>query len=518
MINKFIGNYRLSNFLGHGAGIEVYRATHADTPGTRYRVKRVLRNGVASEAFVSLARRVAPLDHPKVLRVTEILFDDTSAYLVGEHIQGQPLSLLSEPNGIIPIQHVLGLFKQTADALAAAHAVGLLHGGATAERVLYAQERYVKLEDFGLAPVLRDLGLPGGQIPAGYIAPEVAAGDPPSTASEVFSLGALLIHLLIGRSPGPLAEGQDSLAGQLQAIRPGLPSRLRELVRRLTAANPEERFRAVDEPRDLAADCTSEGRPAQIGLGKASSRKPLAQGEPAEPERPISDLPEMVPIPAGSFHMGSGRRKNESPVREIDLPAFKIAAYPTTNRQYRRFCDETGSARPEDPPGWGGYLVEYPDHPVVNVRWSDARNYCNWLSKLTGLEVRLPTEAEWEKAARGGLEGKAYPWGDEDPDGRAQIGGRAYAWEIEMTGPQTRRVATFAPNGFGLYDMAGNVWEWCQDWYMPYGAPQPRGGVFRVARGGSWNVEEDSIRCSFRMSFYAKTCDFFIGFRCACAA
>jgi formylglycine-generating enzyme required for sulfatase activity len=518
MINKFIGNYRLSNFLGHGPGIEVYRATHADAPETRYRVKRVLRNGVASQAFfdafVSLAQRVSPLEHPKVLRIAEILFDDTSAYLVGEDIQGQqPLSLLAEPKGIIPIRHVLGLFKQTADALAAAHAVGLLHGGATAERVLCSHERHVKVEDFGLAPLLRNLGLPGGQIPAGYIAPEVAPGDPPSVSSEVFSLGALLIHLLIGRSPDPVMEGEGSLASQLQEIRPGLPARLLELVRRLTAANPEERFRSVDEPRDLATDCTEEGRLVQIELGKALSRKPSARGEPAEPDRPFSDWPEMVPIPEGSFRMGSGRRKNESPVREIDLPAFKIAAYPTTNRQYRRFCDETGYARPEDPPGWGRYFEEYPDHPVVNVRWSDAPNYCNWLSKLAGSEYRLPTEAEWEKAARGGLEGEAYPWGTEDPDERAHFGGRAYAWEIEMQGPKTRRLASFAPNGYGLYDMAGNVWEWCQDWYMPYGTAQPRGGVFRVARGGSWSVEEDAIRCSFRMSLYTKTCDFFTGFR-----
>lgn len=514
MINKFIGNYRLSSFLGHGAGIEVYRATRADAPETRYRVKRVLRNGVPGEAFfdafVSLAQKVASLEHPKVLRINEIFFDDTAAYLVGEHIQGQPLSLLLDPNGIIPIPHVLGLFKQAADALAAAHAVGLLHGGITAERVLCAQEKHVKVEDFGLAPVLRDLGLAGGQLPAGYVAPEIAAGDPPSVSSEIFSLGALLVHLLIGHSPEPLMEGEDSLVGQLQAVRPGLPPRLLELVRRLTAVNPEERFRTVDEPRDLAADCTAEGRPVQL-----SSKPPAA---PAEADRPLGDWPELVPIPAGSFRMGSDRRKNESPVQEIDVPGFKIAAHPTTNRQYRRFCDETGYARPDDPPGWGRYFEEYPDHPVVNVRWSDASNYCSWLSKVTGLEYRLPTEAEWEKAARGGLEGEAYPWGADDPDGRAQFGGRAYAWELEMQGPQTHRVASFAPSGSGVYDMAGNVWEWCQDWYMPYGTPQPRGGVFRVARGGSWSVEEDSIHCSFRMSLHVKTFDCFTGFRCVCAA
>src|SRR6185436_7502559 len=171
MLNKFIGNYRISNFLGHGAGIEVYRATRADAPASRYRVKRVLRNGVPGQAFfdafVALAKQLAPLQDPKVVGISEILFDDSSAYLVGEYVQGQPLSLLTAPGGILPIRHALGLFKQAADALAAAHAVELLHGGVTAERVLCCHEKHVKVEDFGLAPVLRALGLPGGEIPAG---------------------------------------------------------------------------------------------------------------------------------------------------------------------------------------------------------------------------------------------------------------------------------------------------------------------------------------------------------------
>ena len=326
---------------------------------------------------------------------------------------------------------------------------------------------------------------------------------------------------------------------QLRARRSDLPDRLLQLISYATARDPEARISSVATLADLAADRTSAlvgnalsftpGGPAaprglvQLGTGVRKPRQPSSQGgapeaEPEEAEEAelhhLGDLPDMILVPAGPFRMGGDRRRNEGPVHEVDLPAYEIAATPTTNRQYARYCAETGAPRPKDPPAWGAYFTGYPDHPVINVRYADLVAYCKWLSETQGGHFRPPREAEWEKAARGGLESKIYPWGDDPPDGRAQYGGRAFAWEIVMEEPQSRRVGCFEPNGYGLYDFSGNVWECCSDWYMPYGTPQPRAGIFRVGRGGSWSVEEDCIRCSFRMSLFHTTSDFFIGFRC----
>ena len=176
------------------------------------------------------------------------------------------------------------------------------------------------------------------------------------------------------------------------------------------------------------------------------------------------NLPEMVKIPAGAFLMGQeGGTEYEKPVHEVVLPDYWIAAREVTNSEYRRFCDATGTPFPPAPlfDESGGYFTGKPDFPVVEVSWSDAARYCLWLSKRTGRTYRLPTEAEWEKAARGGLQGKMYPWGDEADTTRARCNLKALDG-----GPV--KVGSYPPNGYGLYDMAGNVNEMCQDWFDEY--------------------------------------------------
>jgi formylglycine-generating enzyme required for sulfatase activity len=197
--------------------------------------------------------------------------------------------------------------------------------------------------------------------------------------------------------------------------------------------------------------------------------------------RPTGNDGIFVSIPSGWFFMGSDEgQDDEKPVHRVWVDAFDLAAYPVTEAQYARFMEATGHDAPRD---WAS-SGSVPDLPVVGVSWADAQAYCTWRSRAE--QVRLPTEAEWERAARGGVEGARYPWGDDIPDW-VPNGGRG---PRETPWPVTLGV----PNAYGVYGIAGNIHEWCYDWhdagfYRESPARNPAGparGVRRASRGGSW--------------------------------
>ncbi len=204
----------------------------------------------------------------------------------------------------------------------------------------------------------------------------------------------------------------------------------------------------------------------------------------------------MVLIPRGEFQMGSNDGEyDEKPAHKVFTDDFYIDIYEVTNAQYKKFLDETGY----EPPGfWNNTNFNAPDQPVVGVSWNDAMEYCKWAGK------RLPTEAEWEKAARGGVIDKKYPWGDNITYDNANYFGTGGKDIWNQTSP----AGSFAPNGYGLFDMIGNVWEWCSDWYSenyyaesPAQNPQgPKDGYYRVLRGGAWNLSSEYLYITKRYS------------------
>jgi len=218
----------------------------------------------------------------------------------------------------------------------------------------------------------------------------------------------------------------------------------------------------------------------------------------------------LVAIPEGRFLMGGETEPDHQPIHEVEVSAFRLTRHHVTNAQYAAFCEATGHRYPEF---WGQDRFHCgpkpPDHPVVGVSWSDA---CAFLEWIVG---RLPTEAEWEYAARGGLAGKAYPFGDEINLTLANYAGEG------TTG--TKPVGSFRPNGFGLYDMCGNVVEWVADRYdpayytrSPKSNPQgPEIGKHRVIRGGGWHSGPYCNRVDFRNALPANWVDFNLGFRVA---
>jgi formylglycine-generating enzyme len=229
---------------------------------------------------------------------------------------------------------------------------------------------------------------------------------------------------------------------------------------------------------------------------------------------------ELIQIPAGWFFMGCDTgQDNEQPVHRVWVDEFLLSARQVTNDEYGRFLRDTSSS---PPPFWTDPALNHPGQPVVGVSWFDAVGYCEWLRAGSGRKFRLPTEAEWERASRGGRDGTLFPWGDAPPQSRPDYGSRcAVGWQ---TGPEP--VGRGEPNAYGLYNICDNVHEWCSDWYAPeYYAmspernPQgPRTGGRRASRGGSWRHHVKISRCAARSSIPPEFHYADYGFRIACEA
>jgi formylglycine-generating enzyme len=227
--------------------------------------------------------------------------------------------------------------------------------------------------------------------------------------------------------------------------------------------------------------------------------------------------PVLVSIPAGWFSMGCEcGRDDEKPVHRVWVDAFQMAAYQVSNAEYACFLGQT--RRPPPPVTWGHAHFHHPQQPVVSVSWFDARAYCHWLSCLTACHYTLPTEAQWERAARGHADAELYPWGNTAPE---LLPHYARRWQ---NGPEA--VGLYAPNAFGLYNLGDNVHEWCCDWYDPgYYARSPErnpsgpaNGARKASRGGSWRhhikVTRTAARSSIPPEF--KYADY--GFRLVCVS
>jgi formylglycine-generating enzyme required for sulfatase activity len=212
--------------------------------------------------------------------------------------------------------------------------------------------------------------------------------------------------------------------------------------------------------------------------------------------------PTLIQIPAAWFLMGSESGQDcERPIHRVWTGAFHLAATQVTNAEYARFLRASGAP---SPPFWQDPNFNHPQQPVTGISWHEAVRYCEWLSSQTAHTYRLPTEAEWEQAARAGLEQKQFSWGDDPPQSLPDYATR---WQ---TGPEP--VARYAPNAFGLYDIGDNVHEWCSDWYdptyyatspdhNPLGPPQsPMKPGRKSSRGGSWRHHIKVARCSARSS------------------
>lgn len=325
---------------------------------------------------------------------------------------------------------------------------------------------------------------------------------------EVVYLIAVLIHIII----------VILIVSSLYGMRVHLKS-IAEDLRRI-AQNLDNLQQQSTSPK-ADAEKTADAEPNSPPINADTSQRNASASPLWEPNSPPINADSMVLVPEGDFEMGSNASEtSEKPVHTVSVDAFYIDAYAVTVGHYKQFVQETGHPAPN----WDVVSKYSPtdQHPILFVSWHDAMAYATWVGK------RLPTEAEWEKAARGGLSGATYPWGDDAPDGtQCNLTGNKDGYE------HTAPVGSFPPNGYGLYDMTGNVSEWCLDeWDAGFYANSPRRNPIagetianvlsnfanfekpRVLRGGSWSDTVQFMRVATRNWGRSRDTLAVIGFRC----
>ena len=322
-------------------------------------------------------------------------------------------------------------------------------------------------------------------------------------------------------SPGQLAIGNDKLGGHFTSalLSQGFAA-VADTDRDGFLSWTEAFEKSVAQTKELYQKATfNANMAAEFEKNRQTTQEPLAYSLPTTLPTTLftGDDAEMVLIPAGEFQMGSNDgADHENPAHTVYVDRFYMDKYEVTVGQYKQFIRATGHrALPN-------YVSKYSPtdkHPVVGVSWHDAMAYAQWAGK------RLPTEAEWEKAARGGLRGKRYPWGNAIDSNKASYG--------DYAGKPTA-VGKYPPNGYGLYDMAGNVWEWCLDEYNAgfYKSSPSRNPISgdsisyvinnftnvnspRVLRGGAWDSDPHDVRVAARYGSSPTDTYLSFGFRCA---
>ena len=508
------------------------------------------------ERFQQEARLLASLRHPNVVQVYRLLSANNTAYMVMEDEGRCALREALEGGKTLSESEVVSLLEPLLSALEVVHARGILHRDLKPENILIRPDESPVLIDFGAAKqqLVRHSRSANAVVSPPYSAPEQYDSESDQGPyTDLYALGAVLYECLTGRAipeaPGRLLNDRlEPLAvrlagayssGLLRAIDASLRLRPKErpadvaAFRALWGEVSEEEsekstVKAPPEP-DPIPGSTSDAKGVGyvqltepivwvlivtlvVVLGGGLAWKVIKMKEDRPDPYSISSKgsePEMVALSGGCFQMGSpaseeGRYDDERQHR-VCVEAFSIGKYEVTQGQWEAVMGSNPS-----------YFSGCADCPVEQVSWNDVQVYLERLNARTGKRYRLPTEAEWEYAARAGTS-TAYFWGDAVGSNNANCDGCGSRWDNQRPAP----VGSFQPNGWGLYDTAGNVWEWtCSIYDNDYSGAESRcesnnHADSRVLRGGSWNDVPHWVRSACRLWGTPDVRTFNLGFRLA---
>jgi formylglycine-generating enzyme required for sulfatase activity len=577
MEGKNLGDYHLLRCLGLGALGAAYLAQHRFLK--RPFVVKVLDSELAHDAdFVNRFEReaavLATLEHPNIVKVHNVSESDGHYFLVTDPVideKGETTNLFEysrQKGGRLPEDEVVKIIHQIASALDYTHEKGqaadpFAHRGLKPTNILLSKKKegiHVQISDFGLSKVMgpsnymnriyKALADKIGQTPENLpkqnlsflhhylcLAPEMRWDKNFSgVKGDTYAFGILLYFLLTGKYPEGIFDPPSQISPQyklpwdkivkqcLIADPAKRPTLLQELLRELDyqapVIEPEKSLKVVLKPGEIQRP---EYEPDPGAIFKTETVVAPYQPAPKE-KKEIDPLhTEMVIISGGPYERGSNKGgRDEMPRHQISLDAFAIDIHPVSNEQFVQFLEAMGGEKDHNNNDIirlresrikrhsGKLSIEsgYARHPVVGVTYYGAVAYAKWVGK------RLPTEAEWEIAACGGLEECIYPTG-KDID-RTQA---------NFFSSDTTPVMSYPPNNYGIYDMAGNVYQWCLDWYdyhyynlsmqEPHSPKGPLQGVYRVLRGGCWKSLKEDLRCSHRHRNNPGTMNGTYGFRCA---
>ncbi len=564
---EFIGPYRILGELGRGAMGVVYRAEdpHIGRP-VAVKVVRMDSYGSAEERaqlrlrLMREASAAGKLNHPGIVTVYQLGEHENIVFIAMELVEGEPLETLLKAGRPLGIERIIRILQQTAEALDYAHERGVIHRDVKPANLLVDAAGRVKITDFGIAKIVSQEHTQTGMVLGTplYMAPEQLLAARIDGRADQFSLAVMAFLMLSGRRPFE-ADSMAALVHQIVEVEPPAlhkiakqyPAEVSQVMRRALAKQAGERYESCHEFIGALATALASGQARAAGevrvpgpaarskqgliwtgvgvaviaallggggfLLREKEEKPQSTVEapkkvqaaanlPAAPvKRKELELDRLNPrdglvyrlVLPGRFLMGCGAgdgrcRADSLPVREVAISqAFYLTRTEVTEGALARFRG----------------LLEGGDLPATEVDWAEAQRYCDWAGG------RLPTEAEWEYAARGGRPAGPGPEVDEE------------AWSQNNSAGKLHSVGTRKGNGFGLLDMLGNAWEWVGDYYGagyyrvreevdPIG---PEKGRERVVRGGSATTDRGYLSYSARYSFGPETRDKWIGFRCVLA-
>jgi len=581
---RVLGDYELVKELGAGMMGKVYLAQHRFLKKPfilKILPEELSQNTKFLERFEKEVALLGTLDHPNITKLQNVSSDENVYFLVSDCLLHSKtlLELLDEKNQLSE-EEIFSIAKQVASALDYAHQMNigdepLAHRSLKFNNIVVREEEgnyEVQVTDFGLSRIvgigavlsrsyrilwemmafeagfkegdtsLEQFGSGDGDLEKlhdsfsqyyAFLAPEqkgrAGSSRDADAKADIYAFGIMLYRLLVGRmpegfSPMPsecnleLKRDWDHLVKSCLNVFPEKrPLLLTPFLEEITLL--EGGLRPKLQPQEIARPQYEPDPAAVFQVDKTVAIYTPTKTEPKE-IKPI--LTEMVVIEGGTFLRGSNNgARDEMPRHAVHLPSFAIDCHPVTNEQFVRFLLAMGGEKDANNndiirlrdsrirKNGGKLTIEsgYSKHPAVGVSWYGAMAYAKWVGK------RLPTEAEWEVAAYGGTESAQYPTGD----------------DVERSGANffnsdTTSVLSYPPNGYGLYDVAGNVYEWCTDWYgyhyyetsmqEPENPTGPAQGVYRVLRGGCWKSLKEDMRCSHRHRNNPGIMNGTYGFRC----